>query len=145
MKQCRDCARFLPKVEFVKNKVFKDGHDTLCLGCNRKRVLAWRKANPEKRALQAQREGKKDYNKNKYLKATYGISLVEYNTMFENQQGCCAICGTHQIEFSRSLSVDHCHATGKIRKLLCGHCNTLLGMAKDDPKILQKAIDYLKH
>lgn len=64
--------------------------------------------------------------------------------MFVEQQGCCAICGRHQSEFKARLSVDHNHATKKIRKLLCSQCNCLLGCVKDNSEILREAIKYLR-
>lgn len=80
------------------------------------------------------KEGKKqDYQKNKslyrhyFLVGTYGITLEKYNELFTQQEGCCAICKKHQINFKRQLAVDHCHTTGIVRKLLCGSCNTHLG------------------
>ena len=55
----------------------------------------------------------------------------------------CAICRT---PFSREVKprIDHCHKTGKIRKLLCHHCNLGLGFFKDRIDYLEQAIDYLK-
>ena len=63
--------------------------------------------------------------------------------LFIKQDGCCAICGRPEKELKRKLSLDHSHDSGLCRGLLCGTCNTLLGMAYDDIPILQKAIDYL--
>jgi hypothetical protein len=60
--------------------------------------------------------------------------------MLELQQGKCAIC---EKSSDKHLFVDHCHTTGKIRGLLCQHCNTLLGMAFDDTNILLSAVAYL--
>lgn len=112
---------------------------------NRKHVKEWRKKNPELRRLQILKESKSDkiYNQRKHLKATYGITVEDYNRMFDEQQGCCAICKEHQTKFKRRLSVDHCHKTRQIRQLLCQQCNHLLGNAKDNPMLLQAAIDYL--
>ena len=96
---------------------------------------------------------KRDYNNNRYcpkrnknnkLKKAYGITLEEYNIMFEEQKGCCSICGDHQSSMLKSLSVDHCHETGRIRGLLCKNCNTSLGQFKDNIAILFKAIEYLR-
>jgi len=73
---------------------------------------------------------KENYNKkierDYYQK--YGISLTEYNSLFEEQKGCCYICGKHQLEFKRKLAVDHDHITGQIRSLLCLSCNAHLGI-----------------
>ncbi len=50
----------------------------------------------------------------------------EYNQRFLQQQGKCGICGTMWIAGKRRLHVDHDHATGRIRGLLCYYCNTHL-------------------
>jgi DNA-directed RNA polymerase subunit RPC12/RpoP len=77
------------------------------------------------------------------LKYRFGISLKEYNEMFQLQNGRCAICGKHQSELSKSLSVDHNHDTKEIRGLLCQNCNSVLGHALDNVEILRACIDYL--
>jgi len=143
MKACRCCKIEKPLSDFVRNAAFKNKVDTICLACNRVRVKDWRKANPEKRALQMKREGAQDYTKNKHLRYSYGITLTDYNTMLEQQQECCAICKRHESLFKRRLHVDHDHNTGKVRQLLCIDCNHLLGRAKDNINILLASIDYL--
>lgn len=92
---------------------------------------------------------KKGYKYN--LKTNYGLSIEDYNILYNNQSGCCAICSTPLeniflgIEGSRS-SLDHCHSTGINRQLLCMSCNTGLGAFKDNPIYLDKAKEYLaKH
>lgn len=60
------------------------------------------------------------------------------------QDGCCAICEKPEKEIDRQLAIDHCHATGHIRGLLCNSCNWMLGHAQDNVYILQGAIDYIK-
>jgi len=42
------------------------------------------------------------------------------------------------------LSVDHCHATGRIRGLLCAKCNQAIGLMKDNPIFLRRAADYVE-
>lgn len=146
MKTCRDCKKEKEQNLFIRNGGFKSGYDTLCLLCNRKRVKAWRKKNPEKRAVQSKREGQKEYSRSKQYRVYYGITLDDYNKMFAAQNGCCAICKTHQTHFKRRLSVDHNHTSQQIRQLLCHNCNALLGHAKENVNVLETAISYLtKH
>lgn len=77
------------------------------------------------------------------LRRFYGLTLEDYNLMFEEQNGCCKICKRHQIEFKRRLHVDHCHKTGNIRGLLCHNCNLALGRFMDNPVIIQSALEYV--
>ncbi len=77
------------------------------------------------------------------LRKLYGITLADYNAMLARQEGSCAICGGLPAEGKR-LHVDHCHATNKVRELLCGHCNRLLGCARDVPENADKAAAYLR-
>ena len=80
-----------------------------------------------------------------HLKTKYGITVEDYNTMFLKQNGCCAICETHNSKLSKSLAVDHCHTTGEIRGLLCQNCNTALGKFKDNITLLQNSVNYLQN
>lgn len=79
----------------------------------------------------------------KTFKHRYGITLEEYEKMFASQKGCCAICGSHQSELKKSLHIDHCHESKKIRGLLCQKCNSFLGLAHDNVDLLKSAIKYL--
>lgn len=74
----------------------------------------------------------------------YGIKKAEYDEMLLSQAGVCAICHqpTNHKKHKR-LSVDHDHATGKVRGLLCHTCNVGLGAFKDDVARLTAAIAYL--
>lgn len=73
------------------------------------------------------------------------ISLEDYNRIFDAQNGCCAICGRHQSELDKRLSVDHDHETGEVRGLLCHGCNLGLGYFKDSPTRLSNASAYLQN
>jgi hypothetical protein len=70
--------------------------------------------------------------------ASYGITLDQYEAMLSSQGGVCAICSQ-----SRPLHIDHCHKTGRVRGLLCSHCNTTLGHMQDNPDFLINATYYL--
>ena len=77
------------------------------------------------------------------MQRLYKISLETYNSMYAAQGGCCAICKKHQSELKRTLSVDHCHRTGRVRALLCGNCNKGIGNLQDDPALVTAALSYL--
>ena len=75
----------------------------------------------------------------------YGIGLRDYDALLLAQNGRCAICGNAPTKQS-DWHVDHDHGTGKVRGVLCRHCNRALGAVMDNPDTLQKAIQYLtKH
>ena len=80
------------------------------------------------------------------LKALYGLSEKQYDDMLIKQDYKCFICKTHQKDcVKEKLYVDHCHNSNKVRKLLCSHCNSALGQAKEDVQILENMIDYINH
>jgi hypothetical protein len=83
------------------------------------------------------------------IKGKYGITPDEYVAMLEQQGGGCSICGVRQSQLWREtwrqpLVIDHCHGSGKVRGLLCDHCNRGLGQFRDDPALLHRAAEYLE-
>lgn len=121
MKTCPACKSTKPFKEFYKDKSQPKGIDTYCKACS------------------TTKRNSKKHNLKKF-----GISIEEYNQMFNEQEGKCAICDKHQSEEYRALNVDHNHTTGQIRGLLCNNCNTGLGRFFDNVDSLQKAIHYLE-
>lgn len=79
------------------------------------------------------------------LKTKYKIDQVVYDRMFKDQDGLCAICCNPPLgkKTTQMLAVDHCHATGRVRGLLCHKCNAAIGFFKDSPELVKKALDYL--
>jgi len=76
------------------------------------------------------------------------ITIEEYDAAWDAQQGKCFMCGTFRERYTvssgpRRLAVDHCHKSGKFRKLLCDNCNRLLGFARENQATLRAAIAYL--
>lgn len=65
-------------------------------------------------------------------------------SLWEKQDGKCDIC-KDEIKSANIGCVDHDHATIKMRGLLCGNCNKMLGYAKDNIETLKSAIVYLEH
>lgn len=86
-------------------------------------------------------EGRWAYN----IKRWYGIEPEDYYRMLEEQDGCCALCSSDSPNGKRltKFHIDHCHETGKVRGLLCGKCNTFIGLANHDPDVLLRAAEYL--
>lgn len=82
-------------------------------------------------------------NRDWFYKQRYGITLEEYNKLYEEQEGCCKVCNKHQMDFKKRLHVDHSHETGQVRGLLCPSCNLAIGMLMDDPKIIKSAWEYV--
>lgn len=76
------------------------------------------------------------------LKHRYGMSVEQYETLHEQQDGKCAICGKEQED--RRLAVDHDHKTGLNRGLLCIECNRAIGLFHDNPDACAAAAEYLR-
>jgi len=79
-----------------------------------------------------------------YRKRAYGLSPVEIKDMWMNQGGACKICRKQIPIDDRNTHVDHDHATGRVRGLLCSSCNTGLGKLGDNEQGLLRAIAYLR-
>jgi hypothetical protein len=80
----------------------------------------------------------------------WNVTPEVYNLMLKAQNYVCMICGEAERITNgksgkiRDMAIDHCHATGRIRALLCSPCNTAIGLLKDDPATLRKAAEYLE-
>lgn len=97
-----------------------------------------------KARMQHKRDTIPGYRKNVDLKHNFGITLDDYNEMLKKQNYRCEVCLRHESEFSRKLSVDHNHSTGKIRGLLCSQCNTALGKLREDEETINRLLKYIE-
>lgn len=133
---CKRCGIEKPLSEYYKTSDRKSGHKTICKDCI--------KADP----LTEERKAKmRAYGKDYHLKTQYNMTREDHNKLLVAQNHKCAICGIDEKEaVKQKLYVDHCHATGKVRELLCHSCNAGLGLFRDSIPVLAKAIAYLdKH
>jgi Recombination endonuclease VII len=71
-----------------------------------------------------------------------GLDPDEVELAAAEHRGLCDICGKPNSS-GKQLALDHDHVTGAFRGFLCGLCNTMLGMAKDDPDVLVAGAAYL--
>ncbi len=111
----------------------------------------WRLNNPEaiKEIRKKTDEKRKQFRREQNLEKKYGITYKEYVDLLESQSGVCCICQRPERLLGkggdiRPLNVDHCHATGKVRGLLCASCNLALGNLEDNIEYFENAIQYLK-
>lgn len=108
-----------------------------CLAAHAEYNLKWYEKNPDKK-MSWKKNNPELYSQSQKatrLKAEYGLTLEEREAMGNE----CAICTSH-----RKPKVDHDHSTGKIRDILCGKCNSGVGMFDDSPSRLRAAADYLE-
>ena len=132
---CARCKQWKPADQF--RPVERKGLDRLfayCRDCNTARER-------ERRARDPAATRRKDRERN--LNDKYGLAPGKFEALVEAQRGRCAICGGGPTGNHGRLVVDHDHATGVVRGLLCAMCNTMVGMARDDPAILLAASDYV--
>lgn len=146
MKKCKVCGEEKETTEFYKNSSYLDGFTSKCKKCHIKQTTANYRNKPEINEANKRRYfADKDAERNRDYKRNYGLTLEDYNNMLASQDYQCKICSISDKQASKGrLFVDHCHTTGKIRGLICHHCNTMLGLAKDNISILEKSIQYLK-
>lgn len=71
------------------------------------------------------------------------MTIEQFEAMVEVQAGLCAIC-TEPMKPGQGTAVDHCHATGLVRGVLCINCNVALGHMKDNAMLLEAARTYLE-
>lgn len=125
MKRCSLCKKMKSTSCFVIEKRNKSGLSSACKECNK---LHYGHARAERRRA-------------KNLLDNYGLLASEYDAMYDKCGRLCEICGREDND--RRLAVDHCHSTGKVRGLLCGHCNRAIGVFHDDPIVMARAAAYL--
>ncbi len=130
MKLCSRCKRWKTRDEYTRARNKPDGHYNYCTEC--RKVI---------RRIDYQNGKKKSAAKSR--RQRYGITASQFALMKGRQEDACAICRT---PFASKLDthLDHDHKTGAIRGILCNRCNHGIGVFKDDPERLSRAISYLK-
>lgn len=131
--QCKECVKDKIRKFYKKNPGRSKQYSRRYRAENRERHLsncrAWHHANKHK-------------IKDRWLRQ-YGLTGEQFRAMNEMQRGLCAIC-SRPPRSGKRLNVDHCHATGKVRGLLCTRCNTALGAFGDTAEMLTVALLYVQ-
>lgn len=144
MKQCIKCGALKEPREFYKEKRVADGLTARCKTCMKSDASMSYSDRKEEVAARNKENYCSRKAKDKALRNNYGITLRQWEDIFDSQGCKCAICGsTEPNHASGQFVVDHCHEFGQVRGILCGHCNIMLGHAKDDINTLFAAAMYL--
>ena len=130
MAKCGRCKEIKDKDQFYPNQ---NGHRMQCKVCTLLLCRNWQTSPGGERKI-----------RNAGFVRKYGITLEEYEAILVAQNYLCCIC---EIDLrTTKADTDHCHATGKVRGILCHNCNLAIGLLKDDPKFCISAGEYLsKH
>jgi hypothetical protein len=133
-KWCATCDEILLHSAFSNSVGRRDGKVSRCKRCQSRKTATDKTKQYQLLTL--------DQRKQRLI-SKYGMTVADWNAMFIEQDGRCAVCGRKHEDSPHGLVVDHCHDSGGIRALLCGLCNTAIGSMRDDATLLRVAADYL--
>jgi len=150
---CKKCGERKDKIDFpvhnysvpMPDGTFRKHHKQRrsCFGCLRaKRIESDSKHPPDELAA------KRRIASIKCRLKKYGLTIDQAFKILDQQNHTCKICKV-KISFDQSdgfsrACIDHCHSTMKVRGILCGNCNTAIGMLGDDITVIQSAASYLQ-
>ena len=159
LKPCTKCSGPRNRSNTYKNRARPDGLDEYCKVCRTTYFSTYRKTRCRTDATYqaaVKNMNKRYYKEHKLeikskdtqydrsyfyaIKRKYGLDRETYERILKNQNSVCAVCRHPD---SRRLVVDHDHKINRVRGLLCGQCNTAIGLLKENPKTLKRAINYL--
>ena len=123
--QCRKCQ------SDYRKKHYEDNLDKY-----KRKARSWSKSNPMNGA----------YTKvKKHYAGTYSEFVSEVKALRRDCGNKCCVCGDDESKLSRRLCIDHCHASGRLRGLLCDSCNLALGKLRENFSIVMRLADYVKN
>jgi hypothetical protein len=155
MKHCGRCKTQKYDDDFHRSARSADGLQGYCKQCNATYMASYAAREPDRvkgihrkaaRVYAKSHPGRvKAQSEQRHLRRKYGLEVEGYEDLKAWSNGGCAICGAPNGTPSRRLCVDHDHATGEVRGLLCQTCNLGLGAFKDSIALLKVAIAYLEY
>lgn len=106
----------------------------------------WANREEHSKKTKEYRSKNRHLERNRRLIKKYGISIEDFDKMYNSQNGKCATCNKLCPNNSRNgLYVDHNHSNGKLRSLLCSNCNRVLGLIAENKTTLENMIKYLEY
>lgn len=154
LKACRRCGELKSIADdFHRRRKESEGRVAVCKACHSEKLQDYF-ADPVNRARRF--AAQKQYHELSRPRTRarslqkYGITPGEYDRMYDEQDGLCAICLSQRSRLGTGASrgdvlcVDHDHESGRVRGLLCQRCNRAIGLLGDDHDVLLSAIDYLQ-
>jgi len=158
MKECSQCNVNRSLKDYHKEAKSADGLRANCKICNKEyrkkhsariKMYNVKYCAENKDKLRAAKSAYDKLNKDRIrdyqMQKNYGISLEDRQVLSESQEHCCGICTISEVDTSSGrLSIDHDHASGVVRGLLCQPCNVAIGSLKDSSAVALKASEYLK-
>lgn len=133
---CNVCRSELPLTDFYRDKSKPNGIAYTCKKCSRKRQLQWQRDNRDR--LNAKNA------RHRWKAQGIDLTIEQITEQMEKQGYACACCGDEVSLSKFGYHYDHCHATLKLRGILCPPCNKGIGFFDDDPHLLRLAIKYLE-
>ena len=136
---CNSCGATKPNSDFYKRSDQTHLRMAVCKECKK----AYGRAYHARRRDEG--TGFQETRRAYRLRSYYGITENDYETLLTCQGGRCAICHTGSNGSRAKFDIDHNHQTGKVRGLLCSHCNRALGFIRDQPETAISMAKYLRH
>ena len=140
---CKPCTKQVTALWRDSNKEYAKAYDKAYRAGNRDKIKSKREQNKDYYKLykQIHKERIRQQNYENRIKKAYNLTPKDVEDLRLSQKNACSICNT---SFNiKRMNIDHCHATGVIRGLLCNPCNAALGLFDDDIHNLKAAIKYL--
>lgn len=127
---CAACKQTKTRRDFHMDRSKKSGVCSTCKECAIKRT--------------AEKYRRSKSEPNSKILQDFGITAQQKTDLLQFQGNVCAICGSNIPKTAKKTwSLDHCHATGEIRGVLCSPCNSALGNVSDSKEVLLSMINYL--
>lgn len=111
---------------------------------NNKDKVGSRTSAYHKRYYLANKPQFQENNKKRHLLTKYGLTVDQWQEMFDRQNRCCAACLSDSPQHRSGWQTDHCHQSGAVRGILCAPCNATIGHAKECSDRLERLAKYIR-